>query len=95
MTLPAPAGFSGSLAYVRIAEVLSRYVSRIMVQATLARALEEHGAIAHSLRPREAKAIVEHAMVSLRLFCPPDRLSDLMLALADVCDELEQGESRA
>jgi len=90
--MAAPTKQPVSPTYRRIAEVLERYVSKIMVQAVLSRALEERRVTAQSLGPRDVKAVVEHAMVSLRLFCAADRLPDLMLALAEVCDDLEAAQ---
>ncbi len=81
----------GSVAYQRIANVLTGYVSKIMLYAVLTRAMEACKVNADTLHAKDAKAVVEHAMVSLRLFCPEEKLPDLMVALAEVCDELEHG----
>jgi hypothetical protein len=79
----------GSVTYLRVSAVMEKYVSKIMVRSVLARALEEHRIAPNAMRPGDAKMVIEHAMVSLRLFCAPERLSEVMLELAELCHELE------
>lgn len=63
------------------------YLSTASVDATLEASLAELGLEAEGVGPKELEALVERAMLGLRLFCSEDRLPELMLDLADFCHE--------
>jgi hypothetical protein len=52
----------------------------------VATVLAERTMTAHELDADTLIDFVEEVMVGLRLFCPPERLPDLMLELAEYCD---------
>lgn len=66
--------------------ILERYISALSVRSTLARSLERCGLHAGELPSKDAAHVVAEAMVALRLFCPPNKLPELMLELADFCE---------
>jgi hypothetical protein len=68
--------------YAMIRECMSRYISPILVDSVLRRALELAGKNASS--PGTMEQVVEESMVGLRLFVDPERLPDLMVELADI-----------
>jgi hypothetical protein len=65
--------------------ILRQYVSPILAESTLAQALGAKRLSPASFGPAHADAVIEHAMVGLRMFCDPTRLPDLMIALAEYC----------
>jgi hypothetical protein len=67
----------------RLRGVMQRYISSILVDSVLDRALGAHpgGADLH--------AITEDCMIGLRLFVEEQDLPSLMLELADVLEELD------
>jgi hypothetical protein len=69
-------------------EILRQYVSPILAESTLAQALGARGINAASFGPAHVDAVVEHAMVGLRMFCDAARLPDLMITLAEFCAAL-------
>jgi len=79
----APPG--ASAAYAEMLGILRQYVSGILAESTLTQSLAAHGRSPATFGPADADAVVEHAMVGLRLFCDPGRLPDLMIALAEYC----------
>jgi hypothetical protein len=72
--------------YDRLIEILGRYVSQITVTSMVAAVLAERTMLAQELGADTLIDFVEEVMVGLRLFCPPERLPDLMIELAELCD---------
>jgi hypothetical protein len=74
----------------RLVEILEGYVSRITIDSMLATVLAQR-AIEHSAIDSENLVdVVGEVMIGLRLFCPADRLPDLMIDLAEFCDRETQ-----
>ena len=69
-----------------VVAILRRYVSEIMLASTLKKSLEECRLGEGDLDVDNLPRVVEQMMVSLRLFCDPDKLPTLMLELAELCD---------
>ena len=67
--------------------LMSAYLSPASVEATLRTVLDKQRLSAADLGPDELPEVVAEAMVGLRLFCDPDRLPDLMVDLAELCEE--------
>lgn len=67
-------------------EVLLTYLSPILVDSVLTRALDARRLTASSLNETQLAEVASDIMVGLRLFVPEDRLPTLMLALADVLE---------
>lgn len=83
-----PASSSGehSLRYGLVREVLLTYLSPILVDSVLTRALQARRLSAASLDEAQLAELASDIMVGLRLFVPEERLPTLMLALADVLE---------
>jgi hypothetical protein len=64
--------------------VLLTYLSPILVDSVLTRALQSRRLEAASLDEAQLAELASDIMVGLRLFVPEERLPTLMLALADV-----------
>ncbi|HSN99760.1 MAG TPA: hypothetical protein VLS89_15800 [Candidatus Nanopelagicales bacterium] len=80
--------------YDRLLAILERYISRSTVSAMLRTVVAERGLAPDRMTADELVALVEEVMIGLRLFCSPRRLPDLMLELADLCDQ-EMSEEEA
>jgi hypothetical protein len=61
-------------------------VSHLLVQSTLQSVLAQHNATPASFKREELSGVVEQAMIGMRLFCDPERLPELMVALAEYCE---------
>ena len=75
--------------YAAMRDVLLRYLSPVLVDSVLERALNTRGLTSRSVTPAQLPELASDVMVGLRLFVPEQRLSQLMLDLAEV---LEHGE---
>ena len=75
-----------SLRYGLVREVLLSYLSPILVDSVLTRALDARHLTAVSLDETQLAELASDIMVGLRLFVPEDRLPTLMLALAEVLE---------
>jgi|GEM_PF-6439594 len=75
-----------TLRYDAMREVLLTYLSPILVDSVLTRALDARRLTASSLNETQLAEVASDIMVGLRLFVPEDRLPTLMLALADVLE---------
>jgi hypothetical protein len=73
--------------YDRIREILLRYLSPILVDSVLDRALHARQLAPAFLGEAALAEMTADIMVGLRLFVPEDRLSELMLELAETLDE--------
>ena len=75
-----------SLRYGLVREVLLTYLSPVLVDSVLTRALQSRRLEAASLDDAQLAELASDIMVGLRLFVPEARLPTLMLALADVLE---------
>ena len=73
-----------ALRFSLMREVLLGYLSPILVDSVLDRALAARKLSPNSLTDSELEELVSDIMVGLRLFVDEDRLSNLMLALAEI-----------
>ncbi len=67
-------------------EVLLKYLSPILVDSVLERALATRRLDAVSLNGAQLAELASDIMVGLRLFVPEERLPTLMLALAEILE---------
>ena len=72
--------------YGQIREVLLRYLSPILVDSVLDRAMHARDLSPAFLSETALAEITADIMVGLRLFVPEERLSQLMLELAETLD---------
>jgi hypothetical protein len=85
----APSAHGGGEAGLRFAlmrEVLLRYLSPVLLDSVLTRALQVRRLSPASLDEQQLAEIAADIMVGLRLFVDEDRLSQLMLDLAELVD---------
>lgn len=75
-----------SLRYGLVREVLLTYLSPILVDSVLTRALQSRKLDAATLNEAQLAELASDIMVGLRLFVPEARLPTLMLALAEVLE---------
>jgi hypothetical protein len=75
--------------YVGLVEVTRKYLSEASVRAAIDKTLENRRLKPDELGSDTLSAVVAEAMVGLRIFCDPDKLGDLMLDLADYCEQAE------
>jgi hypothetical protein len=73
-----------ALRYGMIRDVLLGYLSPILVESVLDRALRARNLSPKSLTDAELEELVSDIMVGLRLFVDEERLPKLMLSLAEV-----------
>ncbi|HVY28035.1 MAG TPA: hypothetical protein VHB79_15870 [Polyangiaceae bacterium] len=79
-----PGSGEHALRYEMIREVMLRYLSPILVDSVLDRALKARKLSSRSLTDSELEELVSDIMVGLRLFVDEERLPKLMLSLAEV-----------
>lgn len=79
---PAP-----SQRYAALRQALTRYLSPILVDSVLQRALAARGGSAVSLEGAALTELAGDIMLGLRLFVPEQSLSALMLELAEILDD--------
>jgi hypothetical protein len=72
--------------YGLMREVLLKYLSPILVDSVLTRALESRKLAATSLTDAQLAEMASDIMVGLRLFVREDRLPSLMLDLAEILE---------
>jgi hypothetical protein len=78
----AAASGSRPSTYALVRECMAQYISPILVDSVLRRAL--HAAGTTPSAPGTMQKVVEESMIGLRLFVDPHRLPHLMLELADI-----------
>jgi len=85
---PRATGSSGQYItrYGQIRDVLLRYLSPILVDSVLERAMRARNLSPMTLSDTTLAEITSDIMVGLRLFVPEERLSQLMLELAETLD---------
>ena len=77
--------------YRRLLAIFEGYVSRSNAKASLDVALKRLGLGEERIGASRLERVVSETMIGLRLFCPTDRVGDLMVDLAEFC-EAESGE---
>jgi len=82
----APGSGEHSLRFALMREVLLRYLSPILLDSVLTRALDVRKLSPASLNELELVEIASDIMVGLRLFVPEERLPQLMLDLAELLE---------
>jgi hypothetical protein len=75
-----------TLRFVRMREVLLRYLSPILLDSVLTRALEARKLNPASLSDQQLAELAADIMVGLRLFVPEAKLPHLMLDLAELLE---------
>jgi hypothetical protein len=75
-----------------LTETLARHISRITVTSMIEHKLHQRSMNPWDLGPENVVEFIEDLMVGLRLFCDPERLPDLMIDLATLCDRVLFGE---
>ena len=74
------------LRYARVREILLGYLSPILVDSVLEKAMRSRNLTPRTLSASALAEVTSDIMVGLRLFVAADRLPQLMLELADVLD---------
>ena len=82
----APDSGQHAMRYAMMRDVLLRYLSPMMVDSVLERALQTRRLTPASITEAELAELASDIMVGLRLFVPEARLPTLMLDLAEVLD---------
>jgi|SRR5215207_8345978 len=85
-TAPTTASGEYAVRYALVREVLLAYLSPILVDSVLERALLTRRATAGSLNEAELAELASDIMIGLRLFVKAERLPQLMLELADALE---------
>jgi hypothetical protein len=83
-TAPETSGLSKR--YTMVRDVLLKYLSPMMVDSVLARALRTRQVTIEALTQTQLEELACDVMVGLRLFVPEERLPQLMLDLAEVLE---------
>lgn len=83
-SLPAVSGARMSPYYL-VRECMGRYISPITVDAVLGKSLQASG-VTVSHADGRIEAVVEEAMIGLRMFVPPGKLAGLMVELAEILE---------
>lgn len=85
---PRASGQSGTYSahYVRVREILVRYLSSVLVDSVLEKAMVSRRLSPRTLDASELAEITGDIMLGLRMFVPEERLPLLMLELAEVLE---------
>lgn len=75
------------LAYTRVREILLGYLSPILVDSVLDKAMRSRNLVPSTLSASALADITGDIMVGLRLFVAAERLPQLMLELAEVLEQ--------
>ena len=65
---------------------MAAYISPILVDSVLRRAMELRGVVPRSMSDDALQGVVQESMLGLRLFVEGSRLPDLMLELAEILE---------
>jgi hypothetical protein len=79
-----PSGSRRVAPYIELRSLLLRYLSPILVDTVLDRAMFTRGLSAHTLTVSKRNELAPDIMVGLRLFVEDKRLPELMLELAEI-----------
>jgi hypothetical protein len=91
--LPAETMASPEDKLVGIERVMSRFISPILVNSVLSKALGGRGRLdVQQMTQAELEAVVDSTMVGLRLFVDPADLPELVVELTDVLTETDRYE---
>jgi hypothetical protein len=74
--------------YRRLRQVLLPYVSPILLDSVLNRAMSARGLSPDSVTPEQLGEVASEMMLGLRMFVPEEQLSGLMLQLAELLEGL-------
>lgn len=80
------APLNASSHYTAMRDVLLRYLSPVLVDSVLTRSMHARHLDAEGLTKAQLAELASDVMVGLRLFVAEERLSQLMLDLADVLE---------
>jgi len=80
-----------SRSYARLREAISPYVGTMMCDSALKKVLAERGLTPSSLRENHVADVVADAMRPLRVLVDNAQLPELMVELAGVIRDLEEG----
>ena len=75
--------------YYLVRECMGRYISPITVDAVLGKSLQASGVGSASLADGRIEAVVEEAMIGLRMFVAPGELAGLMVELAEILERTQ------
>lgn len=70
--------------YALVRQCMGRYISPILVDSVLGKAMQSRGLALSSLSDEAIEKLVEESMIGLRLFVDPRRLPTLMLELTEL-----------
>lgn len=79
-TFPIP----GSAAFVRLMQVLTRYVSVGVAMSLVNKSLVELGMTPESMSNIDLPEVIEQTMAGLRAFCPEHQLNEMILDLSSL-----------
>lgn len=74
--------------YEGLLAVMERYLSALSAKSSLTKAFERMGIDPSDLTRENLPEIVSEAMVGIRIFCPPERIGDFMVDLAEYCEDV-------
>ncbi len=72
----------GSAAFVRLMQVLTRYMSAGVAMSLVNKSLVELGMTPETMTNVDLPEVIQQTMAGLRAFCPEKQLNDLMLDLS-------------
>lgn len=72
--------------YVQLKRALQRYMSEPIVETMLAVALRRAKIAPETLQPRHLENIYQELGHGIRLFCPPEKVPQMMLELAALAE---------
>ena len=86
---PASPPSSGrfSISYTRLRSTLTGYLSPILVDSVLSRAMDARGLAPETVSKRALSELTSDIMLGLRLFVPNEQLSALMVELAEILED--------
>jgi len=72
--------------YRQLHAILTRYVSESVVDSMLAVACRKTGTTEQTLEPAHLEEVLGQLSYGIRLFCPADKVAEMMLELADLAE---------
>ncbi len=75
--------------FAMVRQILRRYLSPIIVDSVLEKAMQERKLSAAMMGPDALGEITSDIMIGLRLFVPEERLPQLMLELAEILEGVD------
>lgn len=86
-TRPPSGSGQHAIPYARVRQVLLRYLSGILVDSVLDKAMLARNATPMSLSTNLLGEVTGDIMIGLRLFVPEEQLPQLMLELAEILED--------